>query len=249
MNRLTRLFGRKPALTQAQQQRLRQWQELPAPEPAWRADRSRFVVVDVESTGPDVRRDTLIAIGALAVVGGAISPDDGFAVTLRQGRPSGTDNILVHGIGAGEQLAGQDPAEAMLAFLEYAGKAPLFAYHAFFDKEIIERALRQFLGAKLPNRWIDLAWILPELFRDKIDRKAPLDEWLAAFEVGSIQRHNALSDAFATAQLLQIALSKAAAGGARSPDQLEAIEWRCRERFGWISGPGMPSERRSGPQQ
>lgn len=246
MNRLARLFGRKPLLTPKQQQRLQHWRDLPAPDSDCRDGSIRCIVVDVESTGPDLSRDRLIAIGALAVVDGSIAPNDAFAVTLRQARPSNAENILIHGIGAGEQCAGADPAEAMLGFLDYAGKSPLFAHHAFFDKAMIERALRQFLGAHLRSQWIDLAWMLPELFREKIDRKATLDEWLAVFDIGSIQRHNALSDAFATAQLLQIALRRAAVSGARSPNQLEEIELRCRHRFGWITAPGMPSERRPG---
>lgn len=246
MNRLARLFRRKPVLTPRQQERLQAWRNLPLPDPDCADDSVRLIVVDVESSGPDLTRDTLISIGALTVLDGGIAANDAFAVTLRQVQPSAVDNILVHGIGAGEQCAGTDPTDAMLEFIEYADKAPLFAYHAFFDKAMIERAVRTFLGVNLPNTWIDLAWMLPELFREKIDRKATLDEWLEVFDISSIQRHNALSDAFATAQLLQIALRRAAVSGARSPRQLEQFELRCRERFGWITAPGMPSERRPG---
>lgn len=244
MNRLARFFRRSPLLTSAQQERLQQWRDLPAPDPDCRDGSLRYIVVDVESTGPDLNRHTLIAIGAVAVADGCIVPDDAFAVTLRQAQPSTADNILIHGIGAGKQCTATDPAEAMLGFLEYAGKSPLFAYHAFFDKAMIERALRQFLGVRLRRPWIDVAWMLPELFRENIDRKATLDEWLEVFDIDSIQRHNALSDAFATAQLLQIVLRRAAASGAGSPNELEKIELRCRSRFGWITTPAMPSERR-----
>jgi len=104
MNRLARLFGRKPLLTPKQQQRLQHWRDLPAPDSDCRDGSIRCIVVDVESTGPDLSRDSLIAIGAVAVVDGGIAPNDAFAVTLRQARPSNTENILIHGIGAADHL-------------------------------------------------------------------------------------------------------------------------------------------------
>ena len=59
-----------------------------------------------------------------------------FYHVLRQAAPSSVENILVHGIGGTEQTAGLEPAEALLAFVEYAGGAPLVAYHADFDRAI-----------------------------------------------------------------------------------------------------------------
>lgn len=248
MRRLTTLFGggRSAALSPAMQQRLRRWRRLTEPDFRRRHGETRYVVVDVELTGPDLRRDTLIAIGALAVVEGCIAPADAFAVTLRQEMASNAGNILIHGIGAGAQHAGTEPAEALLAFLEYVGKAPLIAYHAFLDKAMIERAISTNLGFSWRGPWIDLAWVLPELFSEKIDRKATLDEWLAVFAIETIQRHNALSDAFATAKLLQIALRHAALAGAWTAQQLEELELHRRRRFGWLTSPAMPSEKRPG---
>lgn len=221
MSWLSRLFSgeRAPAarpLTPAQQQSLADWRQLPAPDLTRPHYQTRYVVVDVESSGLDMNRDRLISIGAVAVVNGVIDFQDVFETILRQDEVSTTDNILIHGIGGSAQRAGIDPPDALLAFLHYCAKAPLVAYHAVFDQTMIERALQQHLGLALGATWIDLAWVMPDLFRERIDAQVALDNWLELFGIENIQRHNAVSDALATAMLLQAAIDRGAGRGAKT---------------------------------
>jgi len=221
MSWLSRLFSgeRAPAarpLTLAQQQSLTDWRQLPAPDLQRPHYQTRYVVVDVESSGLDMNRDRLISIGAVAVVNGVIDFQDVFETILRQDEVSTTDNILIHGIGGSAQRDGIDPPDALLAFLHYCAKAPLVAYHAVFDQTMIERALQQHLGLALGATWIDLAWVMPDLFRERIDAQVALDNWLELFGIENIQRHNAVSDALATAMLLQAAIDRGAGRGAKT---------------------------------
>lgn len=216
MRWLSRLFGAAPPaviLPPAQRQALADWQQLPTADLDLAHQRSRYVVVDVETSGLNMKTDRLISIGAVALVDGRIDFSDAFAVILRQDQVSPDANILVHGIGASAQSEGIDPASALLAFLGYIGKAPLVAYHAFFDRAMIEKAMRQYLGAELGQTWIDLAWVLPSLFPDLASARSNLDDWLKLFAIENIMRHNAVSDAYATAKLLQVAIG---AGNQRS---------------------------------
>jgi hypothetical protein len=116
------------------------WRRLPDPDLDADHLLSRYVVVDVEASGLDAANDRLISIGAVAVDRGLIEARNAFEVVLRQDQVSTNDNILIHGIGASAQREGADPAEAMLDFLEFAGKSPLVAFHAFFDETMIGRA-------------------------------------------------------------------------------------------------------------
>lgn len=184
----------------------------------------RFVVVDVESTGLDVFSDRLIAIGAVEVAGGRLHLGQGFEVVLRQAAPSTVDNILVHGIGGTEQTTGIDPVEALLAFLGYLGNAPLVAYHADFDRTLIERATREFLGITLDNPWIDLAQIAPALYPEHAPNRHALDDWTALFGIENPNRHNAVADACATAQLLLVLLARAQAQGHARVEALLQLE-------------------------
>lgn len=215
---------RELRLTPAQQQALATWQALPEPELARPHAQTRYVVVDVESSGLSMKKDRLIAIGAVALVGGRIDFKDSFQTVLRQEQVSSHDNILIHGIGGSAQSAGGEPGEALLAFLSYIDAAPLVAYHAFFDQAMIDKAMHEYLGIRLERTWIDLAWVLPELFPQRIGERRPLDFWLKHFAIENIARHNALSDAYATAKLLQIAIAHAAHKDADSPAGLLRIE-------------------------
>ncbi len=236
MNWLSTLFRRhaRPvtALSPEQGQALSGWLAQAAGELDLPHARQRYVVVDVETSGLDVRRDRLIAIGAVAVNGGLVDFSDAFQIVLRQIETSSTDNILIHGIGAGEQSTGVAPADALLAFLAFVGKSPLVAYHAFFDQAMIEKTARLHLGIGVDLPFIDLAWVLPDLVPNfRQDGRVALDDWLAHFRIGNIQRHNAVSDAYATACLLQIACARGSAKGADTAESFVSIERARRWMF------------------
>ncbi len=203
---------------------LADWQQLDEPDMKCPHRRSRYVVVDVETSGLNMKKDRLISIGAVAVSNGLIDFNDAFQVVLRQDRASTHENILIHGIGGGAQISGEPPVDALLAFLRYIGNAPLVAYHAFFDQSMINKAMKEYLGFELAHPWLDLAWILPDFYEYRKEGRVPLDDWLQYFGIENILRHNAVSDAYATAKLLQIAIAAGVHKGAETPDSFAAIE-------------------------
>lgn len=202
MSWLARLFGAKPELTPEQAARLAAWQALSAPDTGDPISASRYVVVDVETSGLNLAKDRLIAIGAVAVHGGNIQLADSLEMVLRQSRVSDRDNILIHGIGGTAQAEGIPPEEALLTFLEYLGKSPLMAFHVTFDKTMIDRALKTFLGLKFEHPWVDLAYLAPALYPDLARSHRSLDQWMGRFNLTNYARHSALADALATAELM-----------------------------------------------
>ncbi len=217
-------FGRAPPCGPEQAERLALWQYRMVPDLDLPHDQSRYVVVDVESSGLNLVKDRLIAIGAMALEGGVIRASGAFEIILRQDEASDRDNILVHGIGGTAQREGREPAQALLDFLEFVGKAPLVAYHAHFDETMIKKAMRQYLGRSPDMNWLDLAWILPEFYDIKAQGRVALDHWLLRFGIENIQRHNALADCLATGQLLQVLLARAREKGHKSPRALMEVE-------------------------
>lgn len=168
----------------------------------------RWVVVDCETSGLDVTADRLLAIGALAVCAGRIDFDDGYSVLLRQEKPSDAANILIHGIGGEAQTSGTDPAAAIAAFVAWAADSPLVAFHAHFDRAMLERAARA-KGGEWRRPWLDVAELLAVLFPERAKDCRSLDDWLGVFAIPAAARHDAVGDAYATAQLFQIALAEA----------------------------------------
>jgi DNA polymerase-3 subunit epsilon len=169
------------------------------------------------------------------VRGDSIDHLDSFEAVLRQDEVSSEENILIHGIAGTEQRAGRDPAEALVAFLEFVGGDPLIAYHAFFDQAMLGRACKSHLGVEMPRAWLDLAYLTPAVLRpgpQETRRGLGLDDWLARFGVVVSERHRAVADAYATAQLwLCLAPTMSAMGMQLSRDVLKLAadyEWLRR---------------------
>lgn len=227
-------FRPKPLLTPEQAERLAAWQALPEPAPEQPYQESRYVVVDVETSGLNLARDRLIAIGAVALQSGKIALADSLEVVLQQKEASDHGNILIHGIGGTAQTEGVPPVEALLAFLEYLGKSPLVAFHVTFDETMIKRALLQEIGLDFRRPWADLAYIAPALYPHLAQRYRALDDWTGFFSVRNYARHNALADALSTAQLFLKLQRKMAEKHVRSFKALQHLEAAQR----WVNWTG-----------
>ena len=193
---------------------------------------ARFVALDLETTGPRMLEDSIISIGAVAVSERMVRHDDAYEALLRQDRSSAVDNILIHQIGGQEQLAGMDPAEALVGCLEFIGDSRVVAFRAEFDATVFEREVRRQLGYRAWPRFIDLAALLPAIFPGT--ENDTLDDWVAHFGLPPIGRHHAIADAYATAQLLMIVLEAAPRLGIETAADLrdaeQAQRWLGRRR-------------------
>lgn len=225
MNWLGRLFHSTPKLDAEHAAALNAYRQLPPVVNSTPLSTVRFIVADVETTGLNPFRDRLISIGAITVTDRTVRLGSSFEVVFRQPRASSGSNILIHGIDGTTQLSGLEPATAMLRFLGYAGKAPLVGFHSDFDRVVINRASKKALGPEPSNIWLDLAFLAPALLT-KSGSTPPqgLDGWADKFGIHNHARHNAVADAWATAQLLQIVLTRAMAGGATVLGDLVRIE-------------------------
>jgi DNA polymerase-3 subunit epsilon len=165
---------------------------------------ARWVVIDSETSGLDAARDHLLSVGAVVVRDGAIQLAEFFEARIQQHRPSAHDNILIHGIGGDAQRGGQPLAQVIDALARFLGDGLPVAFHAPFDAAVLRRH-----GLRTRATWLDLATLAPALFPAKGQADSPLEHWLAAFGIPPRARHDALGDAFATAQLLLVALAEA----------------------------------------
>lgn len=224
MNWLARLLRAAPGLSARNSRALNAYRALPGPDLNQALQATRCVVVDVETSGLDPFRDSLISIGAVAISAGLIRFGQSFEVVLRQRAPSDHGNILVHGIDGTTQVSGTDPADGLIDFLGFAGKAPLIGFHSDFDRVMIARAVREVLGSDLVNVWLDLAVLAPALFAGRMQTAHTLDDWMQVFGIPSHARHDAVADALAAAQLFQIIVAQAQRQGMQSCADLIKLE-------------------------
>ena len=194
---------------------------------------ARLVVVDTETSGLDPERDDLLSIGAVAVDGAGILPDDSFEVVLRN-RPAGdASNVVVHGIGYGAQAAGVPAPEALASFHAYLAGARCVGFHADFDRKVLRRACAA-AGVPFDERpWLDLAYLAGSLRPETSARGGrSLDDWMTVFDIETAARHSAAGDALATAELLLRLRSLAAAQGARGFDGMLGVAKQQK----WLAG-------------
>lgn len=186
---------------------------------AWRARRAaasqaplakRWVLIDTETSGLDLRRDRLIALAGVGIElrdgRPRLSVADSFELVLDCPPEVELDavarrNILLHGVGRGEQRQGLPLDEGLRRLQAWVAGAPCLAFHAAFDATMLERACRQVLGRGWSLPWLDLALLARALHPELPHRE--LDDWLAHFELVAGQRHRASSDAWVSAELLQ----------------------------------------------
>lgn len=170
---------------------LERWRASPAPaldEPHYL---TRYVVVDISTSGPRAEEHELLGISAVAVQGGAVLPDDAFAADIDSSDTAAVDRQL-------------------LAFLDYAAKAPLVTYQSPFAMSFLRRIYGERLGLDFQPPWIDLAWLLPSLFPEKGISVAPLDDWLerCGIDTGA-GRRDSMANTLVLARLFQKLLVRA----------------------------------------
>jgi len=165
---------------------------------AWRASappklddlhfHTRYVVVDIVSSGANPDSDQLLGIAASTVWKGAIQPDDTFYVEF--------STLDGEGAAVDRQL---------MAFLLFAAKAPLVTYHIPYVGGFLQRAFKERLGVDFQPQWIDQAWLLPTMFEEKGHRVMPLDHWIDVFglDAGS-GRRDAMANTLLLARIFQM---------------------------------------------
>ncbi len=218
MSSFANILRSAPRLPPDLEDRLQLLAERSPPPTRNRHRASRYVTVDIETTGLDRRRDRVLSIGAVSVDRGRIDLSQCFEVVLKQPETSSYENILVHRIGGQRQLSGVDPGDALVQFLEYVAHAPLVAYRFEFIQTMLDRTLKEHLRIHTQRRWIDLTRLLTALYPSNETRT--MDDWLKLIGVHRLAQHDALADALATAQMLQMCLPVADGSNLTCPQHL-----------------------------
>ncbi|WP_280191306.1 3'-5' exonuclease [Delftia sp. PS-11] len=124
---------------------------LDAPPPG------EWVALDCETTGLDVRRDEIISIGAVRIVGERILTSQRLELLVRPSRGVPGDSVRIHRLRERDLAQGLSIEEALARLLRFIGSRPLVGYYLEFDVAMIERAMQPWLGIGLPNERIEVS--------------------------------------------------------------------------------------------
>ena len=174
---------------------------------------TRFVVMDLETTGLNIHKDQVIAVGAVVIQNNEIQIIESFERTIYRELNGVDDTVLIHGISPEEIANGESAEDVLSEFMKYSGECVFLAYHAPFDQGMLSRALKRDLGLPLKHTFFDVADIAAALFPSinvgRSMQNAGLDDWVDHFDLNVSNRHNASADALATAEIMLILLREA----------------------------------------
>ncbi len=174
----------------------------------------RFVIFDTETTGLEVRKDTVLSIGAVVVQEGKIQFDESLELFISDRNLTKKSAVTIHQIIPRDLQTGIDEKLALIQFLEFIGNGILVGHHVGFDIRMMSKLTLYYFGFQLFNKNLD-TFQLAQRLDNHSDRhllkghEYTLDALSEAYQIRNSARHNSAGDALATAELFQILLKKA----------------------------------------
>lgn len=189
------------------------------------------IVFDLETSGLNLRRDVVLSLGAVRIERGTIPLAGQLDCVLRVKASLNPHSQLVHGLRQEDLQAGMEPRRALLQLLDYGAGCIWLAFHAEFDRRMLERALQQHLGLRHMLPVLDVAALAPMLFPQHARLDGGLDHWASVFGLSASARHSAVSDAMLTAEITLILLCEAQRQGLHNWGQLAGAlrQWQGRQ--------------------
>jgi DNA polymerase-3 subunit epsilon len=134
----------------------------PPPEGEW-------VSLDCETTGLDVKRDKIISIGAVRIVGNRLLTSERLELLVRPERALKAEGVRVHRLREQDVAQGMDVAQAMHNLMYFIGSRPLVGYYLEFDIAMLNREIWPLLGLRLPQPKIEVS----AMYYDYKNRQLP----------------------------------------------------------------------------
>lgn len=173
---------------------------------------ARYAVIDTELTGLDPRRDSIVSLGGLRMVDGRILLAERFYEEVRPASALTEASIVLHGI-TPDDVRGRPGIAAFLAgFSAFCGQDVLVGHFLEIDLGFLREACSRAGFPPLANPVLD-TWPLYDYLASRTPadggpglprlRDPRLPALARALGVPSRGEHNALGDAFVTAQVFQ----------------------------------------------
>jgi DNA polymerase-3 subunit epsilon len=201
-------------------------------DPGTPIDRCRYVVMDSELTGLDLRKDSIVSLGAVAMDGGRILLGSRFHEIVSPATELSAASIVVHGITPGEARSRPTIEAVIDDFLRFCDGAVVVGHFVALDLGFLNKELKRTRGRTFTRPLVDTLslheWILDqggEFSRHlgSAARDKDLFSLAKKFQIPVSAAHDAQMDAFITAQLFQRFLRQLPAHGVRTVKDLLRI--------------------------
>ncbi|WP_130859189.1 exonuclease domain-containing protein [Gracilibacillus phocaeensis] len=173
------------------------------------------VVFDIETTGfYPYHGDRMLSIGAVKMKGADVLENQLFYKTIYNALPPSEEIADLTGITAWELTQAQQLLDVLREFYRFVQSDTLVAHHSSHEKQFMEQASWNVTRKNFQHRIIDTNF-LTKVVSPEIDH-VHLDDWCEYYSIPIKQRHHALYDAVATAQLWSENIVKAEEMGFRN---------------------------------
>lgn len=160
-----------------------------------------FFVVDTETSGLDIRRDSLLSIAGLTLRQQTIYLAESFDCYLPSLDMRNTKAIPIHGILPGRKMEQLELEPALIQFLSLLENKVLVGHHILFDIKMINKSLASLGLGQLRNHYIDTAVLAQRLENIKApahNQGISLDVLCEYYGLKMHERHTAAGDALLT---------------------------------------------------
>lgn len=171
-----------------------------------------IVVFDTETTGLDAKKDKIISIAGIKIENNQIHYEQSFEALIKQEQIGNKTTTPIHQILSQDLEKAETEKKVLQDWLEFTKGCVLVAHHAQFDVEIVQTHLLHNFDMLIFNPYIDTFGLARRL--DKLNAKQDLqlhyhlDALLERFSIEVTNRHTAMGDALATAELFLYLVAK-----------------------------------------
>ncbi|EAQ54135.1 3'-5' exonuclease [Vibrio sp. MED222] len=201
-------------LERARDERLKQFYSQPLPAPDTPLSEVTFLAVDFETTGLNPNKDGIITIGLVPFTLNRIYLRQAKHWTLRPKQKLEEDSVVIHGITHNDIIDAPDLSEVLDEILESMGGHIPVVHYRRIERDFLDNALKVRLGEGIEFPVLDTLEIESQIQNklagglwNKLKGKKPasvrLGQSRRRYHLPDYTPHHALTDAIATAELLQ----------------------------------------------
>lgn len=171
-----------------------------------------YVVIDTELTGLNENKDSIVSIGAVKMIGGSIELGQSFYKLINPETALTAQSVVIHEITPSDVSEKPHVSSVLSGFLEFCRTDIMVGFCVSIDMSFLTRAAKRFMGTSIRNQVLDI-FPLYEWIRNRENRKKQqgvslphqysLYDIAKFYDIDISSTHNALVDAYITAQIFQ----------------------------------------------
>lgn len=149
------------------------------------------IVLDIETTGLDYKREKIIEFAAVKLVNNVITEE--YETLINPKQEIKQSSINIHHITPDMVEDAPTIEEVMPKILDFIGDYPIVGHNVIFDYSFINRACEELYGKTIQNHRLDSYLMYKEVFPD--DPSHGMDSLMNRFNIEFPVKHRAMGDA------------------------------------------------------